>query len=307
MTPALNVRIPLALLLIPALLSTAHAQPSEVPAAAASAAAPASAVPPVLPAVPKPLPSASLVGNQQWANLTPAQQAVLAPLASEWDGLDAARKSKWLEIAARFHTLTPEQQARLRERMIDWTRMSPTERQQARVGFQSNPQLRDDKLQSEKLQSKWEAYQALTPEERQALAQKGAEKAAQKHPNAKSGTEAGRPLSGAKSANQPPRQVAAPVAVAPSVLQARPGVSTVLITQRPRPPVPPVAGRGKIVVDPALVDPKTLLPRTPKLPAAVRTPAAATVPAVAASPVSPTTAAAPAVVAPPAAASGPAR
>lgn len=270
MTPALNVRRPLALLLIPALLSTAHAQPSEAPALAASAAAPASAA---LPPAPKPLPTASLVGDQRWGGLSPAQQAVLAPLADEWDGLDAARKSKWLEIAARFHTLTPEQQARLRERMIAWTRMSPAERQQARVGFQSNPQLRDEKLQSEKLQSKWEAYQALTPEERQVLAQKGAEKAAQKRADPKAAAQAQKPLSGAKSAFVPPKQAAAPVAVAPSVLQARPGVSTVLITQGVQRADRALPGRRKIVVDPALVDPKTLLPRVPQAPAAASAPA----------------------------------
>ena len=270
MTPALNVRRPLALLLIPALLSTAHAQPSEAPALAASAAAPASAA---LPPAPKPLPTASLVGDQRWGSLSPAQQAVLAPLADEWDGLDAARKSKWLEIAARFHTLTPEQQARLRERMIAWTRMSPAERQQARVGFQSNPQLRDEKLQSEKLQSKWEAYQALTPEERQALAQKGAEKAAQKRADPKAAAQAKKPLSGAKSDFVPPKQSAAPVAVAPSVLQARPGVSTVLITQGVQGADRALPGRRKIVVDPALVDPKTLLPRVPQAPAAASAPA----------------------------------
>jgi len=270
MTPALNVRRPLALLLIPALLSTAHAQPSEAPALAASAAASA---PAALPPAPKPLPTASLVSGQHWASLSPAQQAVLAPLADEWDGLDAARKSKWLEIAARFHTLTPEQQARLRERMIAWTRMSPAERQQARVGFQSNPQLRDEKLQSEKLQSKWEAYQALTPEERQALAQKGAEKAAQKHADTKASAQAQKPLSGAKSAFVPPKQSATPLAVAPSVLQARPGVSTVLITQGVQRADRALPGRRKIVVDPALVDPKTLLPRVPQAPAAASAPA----------------------------------
>ena len=273
MTPALNVRRPLALLLIPALLSTAHAQPSEAspPAPGASATAPAASA--TLPPVGKPLPTASLMGGQQWAHLSPAQQAVLKPLASDWDSLDAARKSKWLEIAARFHTLTPEQQSRLRERMIDWTRMSPTERQQARVGFQSNPQLRDDKLQSERLQSKWEAYQALTPEERQALAQKGAEKAAQKHPGGRPGGEGPKLPSGAKSSYVPAKPAAAPLAVAPSVLQARPGVTTVLITEGHRAQPARLAGRGKLVVDPALVDPKTLLPRVPQAaPAASATP-----------------------------------
>ncbi len=274
MTPALNVRRPLALLLIPALLGTAYAQSSDAPAVAASATAPASAALPVLPQAPKPLPTASLVGVQRWASLSPAQQAVLAPLADEWDGLDAARKSKWLEIAARFHTLTPEQQARLRERMIAWTRMTPAERQQARVGFQSNPQLRDEKLQSEKLQSKWEAYQALTPEERQALAQKGAEKAAQKRADPKAAAQAQKPLSGAKTDFVPPKQAAAPVAVAPSVLQARPGVSTVLITQGVPQAGRQLPGRRKLIVDPALVDPKTLLPRVPQAPAsAASTPA----------------------------------
>ena len=37
-----------------------------------------------------------------WSELKPAQQQVLAPLASEWEKLDATRRKKWVEIADRY-------------------------------------------------------------------------------------------------------------------------------------------------------------------------------------------------------------
>jgi hypothetical protein len=36
-----------------------------------------------------------------WAELKPEQQQILAPLASDWDKLEPARKRKWLGIAKR--------------------------------------------------------------------------------------------------------------------------------------------------------------------------------------------------------------
>lgn len=60
---------------------------------------------------------------------------MLALLAKEWDQLDGARKGKWLEIAARYPSLSAEHQQRLRERMAEWAQMSPAERQRARIGY----------------------------------------------------------------------------------------------------------------------------------------------------------------------------
>ena len=43
-----------------------------------------------------------------WKDLSGQDRQVLAPLASDWDHLDAARKQKWLGIAKRYPTLRPD-------------------------------------------------------------------------------------------------------------------------------------------------------------------------------------------------------
>lgn len=114
-----------------------------------------------LPAVAKPL----------WADLTPEQQQALAPLANEWDTLEAFRKNKWLEIGNRFGTMKPEEQQRIQERMRDWVRLTPEQRRLARENY-----VRAKKLSSDQKSAQWERYQQLPEEERKKLAAKAAAK-----------------------------------------------------------------------------------------------------------------------------------
>ena len=107
----------------------------------------------------------AVAGGPSWAQLSPAQRTALAPLQGEWDRIEADRKQKWLEVASRFHAMPPERQARVRERMNDWARKTPTERGEARVNFQQSK-----KVPKEDKQARWEAYQALPPEEKRKLA-----------------------------------------------------------------------------------------------------------------------------------------
>mgnify|MGYP003575567476 CR=1 FL=1 len=104
-----------------------------------------------------------------WAELSPAQREVLAPLASHWAGIDEPRKRKWLAMAASFSRLPPEEQAKLHSRMTEWAALSPQQRTEARLNFAEAQQLSpDDK------KAKWEAYQALSPEEKRKLARSAA-------------------------------------------------------------------------------------------------------------------------------------
>jgi len=242
----------------PAALPAASAVPAAKalpPAQAASAAKRAAA--PILGAGTALLPPA-------WHGLSATQKKILAPLERDWDGLDAGRKSKWLEVAQRFPALPADEQARMQERMRDWTRLSAAERQLARAGFQAAAQ----QLNPGDRQAKWEAYQALPPEKRQQLADKAAKKQAPK--------KVGVPTAAAIESQNKSNLVPAlpknlPVKpVAPSLLQAKPGVSTVLITQTALRPSHQRAGQTKVWADPNLVDSKTLLP---KRPAATSTPA----------------------------------
>jgi hypothetical protein len=209
-----------------------------------------------------------------WASLTIAQQQALAPLKSGWASIDAPRKQKWLEVAARFPSMPADERARVQERMAEWSALTPAERSRARLQFQETRQIG-----AEERQARWQAYQALSDEERRTLAQ--AAKPAVKHNGASSPT-TGKPTSMTGKAGsgtepaQTKRNIVVPVptpparAVAPTVVQAKPGVTTTTMATRAQPPAHHQAGLPKIVATPGFVDPATLLPKRGPQGAAVR-------------------------------------
>ena len=105
-----------------------------------------------------------------WSQLSPSQQQVLAPLAPTWNtGMSEPQKRKWLEISKNSGGLTPQAQATLNSRMKEWVGLTPQERAQARLNFGKTNELAGE-LTPEEKKAKWEAYQALTPDEKQKLA-----------------------------------------------------------------------------------------------------------------------------------------
>ncbi|MBI3369561.1 MAG: DUF3106 domain-containing protein [Burkholderiales bacterium] len=191
-----------------------------------------------------------------WASLTAGQQTVLAPLRSEWDGIDAPRKTKWLDVATRYRGLPPEEQKRVQERMVEWARLTPEARGRARLSFQESKQL-----SREEKQSRWEAYRSLPDDERKALAARSLP--ATKDKPALSTAADGLPSTAPKraaSASQPVQTVIRPVA--PTLVQAKPGATTTPITQAPNRPAHQQPGQPKIAAKPAQVNPTTLLPQT---------------------------------------------
>ena len=100
-----------------------------------------------------------------WGELTPAQQQALAPLVATWDTVSEAQKRKWLALSQNYPKMSGAEQAKLQSRMTEWAALSPQQRTQARLNFGETQQLSpDDK------RAKWEAYQALSPEEKRKLA-----------------------------------------------------------------------------------------------------------------------------------------
>ncbi len=107
-----------------------------------------------------------VVANDTWLSLTPTQKIALAPLESSWAALTAGAKQKWLTIAKTYPDLGPLEQEKLHSRMAQWAALSPKDRELARLNFaQSKVLPKSDRA------ANWEAYQALTPEERQKLAE----------------------------------------------------------------------------------------------------------------------------------------
>lgn len=100
-----------------------------------------------------------------WADLTHAQQEALEPLAARWDTMGEAHKRKWIALSHNFKSLSPEEQEKLHSRMAEWVGLTVQERVQARLNF-----AQTKKLAPEEKRAQWEAYQALTDEERKELA-----------------------------------------------------------------------------------------------------------------------------------------
>jgi len=103
--------------------------------------------------------------NSLWQNLTGSQKKALAPLAPFWAQLSPGQKNKWLAMSNNFDNLSPKEQATLHERMADWASLSPQQRAQARLNFNESKTLGTDAKKSH-----WEAYQALSPEDKKKLA-----------------------------------------------------------------------------------------------------------------------------------------
>lgn len=224
--------------------------------------------------------------GDRWSELKPAQRAALKPLEREWSGIDPSSKQKWLELSARFPKLSPAEQVRVQERMSDWTRLTPRQRGEARMNYQEAKQL-----PAQDRQARWKAYEALSPEQKQQLA----ERAAPANDGVRRGNgpvargdskfdKAGRETGPQAKSNIVPNPAFAspPRAVAPTVVQARPGATTTLITKRPTPPGHQQTGLPKIAATPEFVNKSTLLPQRGPQGAATRSaaqPAAAPAPA----------------------------
>lgn len=100
-----------------------------------------------------------------WKDLTPAQQQALQPLAQHWGWLSEERKLKWLAISRNFQSLSPEEQAKAHRRMSKWVTLTQQQRAQARQNFKEIKNLTPEQKASQ-----WEAYQALSAEEKRKLA-----------------------------------------------------------------------------------------------------------------------------------------
>ena len=143
-------------------------QPSQVAPSSTTKQAPNPATASAAPSKPTANPKTLSVSKPEWRELNPSQQLALRPLAVKWSSINEAQKRKWLAISQNFAALPPAEQTRLHGRMTEWVALSPQERSQARLNFAG---ARD--LPADERMAKWQAYQALTPEERQELAAQG--------------------------------------------------------------------------------------------------------------------------------------
>lgn len=108
-----------------------------------------------------------------WSELTGTQQRVLQPLEKRWPFMGEVQKSHWIVLAATFDTLSAQEQVKLRDRMESWASLSAQQRSQARLNYALT-----NRMAPKEKWAQWEAYQALSDEQKRALAAKAAAKPA---------------------------------------------------------------------------------------------------------------------------------
>lgn len=118
---------------------------------------------------------AQAVAGPGWTELSPVQQEILKPLATSWNALSQGHKRKWLQMAKSYPSLSVEEQMKMQGRMKEWVALSPQQRAQARLNFAKTRELSRE-LTAEEKKAKWQAYQALSPEEKRKLAAKAPSK-----------------------------------------------------------------------------------------------------------------------------------
>lgn len=104
-------------------------------------------------------------GSVPWGSLTAEQKRALKPLASQWRGLGSEHQRKWVALTENFNRMSEEEQTTLQGRMSEWAKLTPAQRNQARMNFH---EVR--RVPSDEKRAKWEEYQALPAEERERLA-----------------------------------------------------------------------------------------------------------------------------------------
>ena len=174
-----------------------------------------------------------------WRELQPTQQQALAPLSAQWDALNESQKRKWIAMSTNFLKMSGDEQRKLHSRMTEWVSLSPQQRSIARLNYGETR-----KLSSDDKKAKWEQYQALSPEEKKALAAKAA---------------------------APKSATSATSATAAAAIKPVPRERLASVPQRPRTATLGAEGKTpRIAAAPNQVDHNTLLPQ----PQAVSLPAA---------------------------------
>ena len=106
--------------------------------------------------------AAASSGN--WHQLSAQSKIALAPLAERWGELSETQRSKWKAIAKNFDQLSPAEQQIMQTRMREWVALSPVQRNQARLNFNSLQNVSKDQKKS-----RWDEYQSLSEEEKRKL------------------------------------------------------------------------------------------------------------------------------------------
>ena len=109
--------------------------------------------------------TAAKAPNVPWSMLSATQKQALAPLSEAWATLNEGQRRKWIAIAQNYGSLATAEQEKLHSRMVEWTALTPKDRELARLNFAQTKSVTKPERAAN-----WEAYQALSPDEKKKLA-----------------------------------------------------------------------------------------------------------------------------------------
>ena len=124
-----------------------------------------SVIPTLVQAVDGERPLQKTLDKPLWRDLSNAQQVALAPLEPEWDRMEGPRKRRWIEMSARFASMSASEQQRVHERMRQWMKLTPAQRELARENYSRASRV----AQGDKA-ADWENYKQLSADQRRKLA-----------------------------------------------------------------------------------------------------------------------------------------
>lgn len=133
-----------------------------------------------------------------WVDLSPAQQAALAPFAPEWNTWPMAEKKSWVALADKLPAMSADRREKAQRRILEWANLSPEQRRLARANYR----LAKERPAPQRVEE-WHNYQSLTQEQREVLRRAGSTS------NTAAGN-AGAPTGLAKEASQPLPRIAVP-------------------------------------------------------------------------------------------------
>jgi hypothetical protein len=104
---------------------------------------------------------ATVDASPAWAELNERQHKALWPLKKMWPEINQAQKRKWLAVSRNYHDLPEQEQDKMHARMNEWAALGARERAHARLEY-----ARAQTISVDERRNRWEAYQALSEEER---------------------------------------------------------------------------------------------------------------------------------------------
>lgn len=95
-----------------------------------------------------------------WAQVLPEQQNLLRPLEGQWDHLSDLERKRLLAAAKRYPTMSKQKQERYASRLLQWSKMTIEQRNQARKRYAEYSKIRKESRLA--IENKWKEEQATS-------------------------------------------------------------------------------------------------------------------------------------------------